>query len=135
MVKRRVKMRQKIDLDNILKSVGPYSVAIKVDKFIFLSGIIGIKPDKKELVSDDIVEQANQIFEHLKNILSHLKLSPENVIKSTVYTTNLDAFAKINQIYERFFTPPYPARAVVGVSSLPLNSKIEIEFVIYSNTP
>lgn len=123
-------MKQKIDTGNVIKNVGPYSVAIKSGNLIFLSGMIGLKSNSNELISDDILEQTTQIFNNLLNILEQIKLNTDNIIKSTIYTTEIEKFSQINEVYKKYFKEPYPARAVVGVSKLPLNAKIEIEFII-----
>lgn len=124
-------MKEKITIDEkILKSVGPYSIAIKSNNLIFLSGMIGLKPGTTELVSDNVLEQTRQILENLLSILKGLKLTTDNIVKTTIYTVELEKFAQINEIYKEYFNEPYPARVVVGVSKLPLNAKIEIEFII-----
>ncbi len=123
-------MKERIDTGKTITSIGPYSVAIKSGNLIFLSGMIGLKPNSSQLVSDNILEQTKQILENLSTVLNYMKLNTDNVIKSTIYTTELEKFSQINEIYKAYFKEPYPARAVVGVSKLPLNAKIEIEFVI-----
>ncbi|MFN7181543.1 MAG: Rid family detoxifying hydrolase [Planctomycetota bacterium] len=114
----------------MIKSVGPYSVAIKVGNFIFLSGMIGLKENSSELIAEDVIIQTEQIFKNLQRILTFLGLDTGKIIKSTVYTTEIEQFNSINEIYQKFLKPPYPARVVVGVSKLPLNAKIEIEFLL-----
>lgn len=123
-------MKEKIDINNIVKSIGPYSVAIKSNNLIFLSGMIGLKPNTSELISNNIVEQTEQILNNLVSILNHIGLTTNNVVKSTIYTTDLERFTEINEVYRKYFEEPYPARAVIGVSKLPMNAKIEVEFII-----
>ncbi len=123
-------MKEKIDINNIIKSIGPYSIAVKAGNFIFLSGMIGLKQNSNELASDDLIVQTEHIFKNLRNILSNLNLTTDNIVKSTIYTTEIDKFNLINDVYKKFFNEPYPARSVVGVSRLPLNAKIEIEFIL-----
>lgn len=115
------------------KAVGPYSSAVKSGNLIFFSGILPIVPETGELILDDIVKATEQILNNLSSMLEEIGLSPKNVIKTTIFTTKLDEFSKINETYENFFkqyTDNYPARSTVGVQSLPKGASVEMEFIV-----
>lgn len=109
-------------------AIGPYSQAIVVGDIIFTSGQIPINP-VTGIISEGVGIQANQVFENLKNILEEAGTSMENVIKTTVFIKNMEDFAIINEIYEKYFTNPYPARSCVEVARLPKDVLIEVEAI------
>ncbi|MGB9614579.1 MAG: Rid family detoxifying hydrolase [Fervidobacterium sp.] len=115
------------------KAVGPYSSAVKSGNLIFFSGILPIVPETGELIVDDIRKATEQILKNLESMLGEINLTPRSVIKSTIFTTKIDEFSKINECYESFFkkyTDKYPARSTVGVQSLPKNAPVEMEFIV-----
>lgn len=117
------------------KPVGPYSQAVKVGNLIFFSGILPIVPNTGELIIDDVSKATEQILRNLEIMLSEIGLSLSNVVKTTIYTTKLEEFVKINETYEKFFSqhaPNYPARTTVGVSQLPKGAMVEMDFVVCS---
>lgn len=107
------------------KAVGPYSPVVKVGNMIFVSGQIPIDP-KSNIIPEGIEKQTVQVFENLKQLLETAGCGLENVVQCTVYTTKLGDFAKINDIYSRYFKAPYPTRGAIGVSDLPKGALIEI---------
>ena len=109
-------------------AIGPYSQAIVVGDIIFTSGQIPVNP-VTGIISEGVGIQANQVFENLKNILEEAGTSMENVIKTTVFIKNMEDFAIINEIYEKYFTNPYPARSCVEVARLPKDVLIEVEAI------
>lgn len=109
--------------------VGPYSQAIIVDQFIFLSGQIGLDPTSGELVSPELETQLVQIFKNMDAVLASADASLKNLIKLTVFMRDLTHFGVVNEIMQRYLTAPYPARSTVEVSALPKNAAIEIEGV------
>ncbi|MGL5749716.1 MAG: RidA family protein [Paraclostridium sp.] len=114
--------------ENAPKALGPYSQGIIVGNMVYTSGELGIDPSTMKL-KETIEEQTRQALENIKAILIASKTSMSEVIKVTLYITNIDDFAKINAIYSQYFTQPFPARSVVQVSKLPLNAQIEIDAV------
>ena len=110
-------------------AIGAYSQAIKYGDMIFLSGQIPLDPDKMILVSDDIDMQIKQVFINLKYVLEASGSSLENILKLNVYLTNLKNFSKVNEHMEIIFNKPYPARAAIGINSLPKDSLIEIDAI------
>ncbi|MEN3043290.1 MAG: Rid family detoxifying hydrolase [Fervidobacterium sp.] len=115
------------------KVIGPYSSAVKSGNLIFFSGILPMIPETGEMVTNDIAKATKQILENLLVMLEQIGLSPRQVVKTTIFTTKLDEFSKINEVYEEFFksyTENYPARSTVGVQSLPKNATVEMEFIV-----
>ena len=110
-------------------AIGAYSQAVKYGDMIFLSGQIPLDPDKMILVSDDIDIQIKQVFINLKYVLEASGSSLENILKLNVYLTNLQNFSKVNEHMEKIFNKPYPARAAIGINSLPKDSLIEIDAI------
>jgi len=110
-------------------AIGAYSQAVKYGDIIFLSGQIPLDPDKMILVSDDINMQIKQVFVNLKYVLEESGSSLENILKLNVYLTNLKNFSKVNEHMEKIFNKPYPARAAIGINSLPKDSLIEIDAI------
>ena len=104
-----------------MKPIGPYSISREAQGFVFVSGQISLEPDIKAATT--------QILENISSILESHKLTLKDAIKTTVFLTNLDDFAKMNEVYETFFTNPYPARSTIGVCALPKGANIEIECI------
>ncbi|MCX7947969.1 MAG: Rid family detoxifying hydrolase [candidate division WOR-3 bacterium] len=121
-------MKEEIKLPN-LKPIGPYSLAIRVCDWIYISGQIG--KDKNGELKGNIEEQTRQAIENIQEILKSINLSLDNVVKTTIFLVNLDDFRKVNEIYEEYFKKPYPARTTVQVSRLPKGALIEIEAIAY----
>lgn len=113
------------------KPVGPYSQAIQVGNFLFISGQIPIDPETGNVVEKDIIVQTRQVFKNIEAILKEAGLTFADVVKTTVLLANMDDFARVNQIYAEFFSEPFPARAAYQVARLPLNVLVEIECIAY----
>ena len=120
---------QVVDTDSAPKAIGPYSQAIKVGNFIFTSGQIAIDPEKNELISGGIQEQTRRVLENLKAVLEAAGSSLENVVKTTVYLSDMNEFSAMNEVYAQFFESTKPARATVEVSRLPKDVKVEIDAI------
>jgi 2-iminobutanoate/2-iminopropanoate deaminase len=110
-------------------AVGPYSPAVEAGEFVYLSGQGPMDPATRKLVEGDVQAQTEQVFKNLFANLSAAGLTPADVVKVNVYLTEMDDFAAMNAVYARQFDPPYPARTTVGVASLPLGIKVEIEMI------
>jgi 2-iminobutanoate/2-iminopropanoate deaminase len=121
-------MRNVIQTENVPRGKGPYSQAIEANGFVFTSGVTGINPITGELEGYD-VEQAERAMINLEQLLEAAGTSIENVVKTTVYIKDMEAFAIINDVYMKHFKEPYPARICVEVSSLPKGALVEIEAV------
>jgi len=110
--------------------VGPYSQAVEVNGFIFLSGQIGIDPQTQNLV-EGFRNQVERIFENIDAILREAEISRSDIVKVTIYLKDIKKFKELNEIYEEFFkeVPVKPARVTVGVNELPLGAEVEIEVI------
>ena len=116
----------KIESNNAPKAIGPYSPAVKLGDFVYLSGQLPIDCSTG-LMADDIQAQTHQSLTNVEAILSEMDLETRHITKTTVYMTDLSEFTKMNEIYATFFSEPYPARSCVQVAALPMGAKIEIE--------
>ncbi|MGQ3685315.1 MAG: RidA family protein [Candidatus Loosdrechtia sp.] len=112
-------------------AIGPYSQAIKIGNFIFISGQIPIVPATGELIQGDIKLQTRQVLENLKNILESAGSSLANVVKTTVFLKDLNDYAAMNEIYKEFFHYQPPARAAVQAARLPGDVGVEIEAIAF----
>ena len=111
------------------KAIGAYSQGVLIDNIIFTSGQIPINPNNNQLVSEDFKMQAIQVLNNIKNLIESEGASINNLIKLTVYLTDLSNFDILNKVFEDFFEKDFPARSVVQVVKLPKNSKIEIDAI------
>lgn len=111
------------------QAIGTYSQAIATNGFLFLSGQIPLDPSTMTVVPGDIGVQTKQVFQNIQAVLEEAGVTLQQVVKLTIYLTNLAHFAKVNEIMAEVFTEPYPARAVVQVSALPKGAEIEVETV------
>lgn len=119
-----------IATDAAPKAIGPYSQAVKIGSTVYISGQIPLVPTTMELISDDIALQIKQVFENIAAIAKAAGGSLENIVKLTVYLTDLTHWPKFNEIMLHYFKEPFPARAVIAVSALPKNSQVEIESIM-----
>lgn len=110
-------------------SVGPYSHAVECGEVIYLSGQTPIDSATGKLVEGDIIHQTEQCFKNLFNVLTAAELTPDHVIKVNVFLTDMGDFAAMNAVYSNQFEAPYPARTTIGVASLPLGARVEIEMI------
>jgi len=111
-------------------AIGIYSQAVRVGNTIWVSGQIPLDPATKELVTGGIEAQVRQVFENLKAIVAAAGASFDEVVKATVFLTDLSHFALVNKIMAEYFREPYPARAAVGVAALPRGAEIEVECIV-----
>ncbi|MBD3238737.1 MAG: reactive intermediate/imine deaminase [Candidatus Moranbacteria bacterium] len=110
------------------KAIGPYSQAVLANGFVFLSGQIGLKPDGN-LTTGGVKEQTQQIMKNLSAILSQVGLNFNNLVKTTIFLTDLANFDSVNQIYGQYFPKQPPARSTVEVKALPKGALIEIQAI------
>ncbi len=111
------------------QAIGPYSQAIGVDRLVFVSGQIPLDPATGELVADDISVQTRQVLQNVQAILEAADSSLAQVIKTTVFLTDIGDFAAMNTVYAEFFAHDPPARSAVQVAALPRGASVEIEVV------
>ncbi len=119
-----------IATDKAPAAIGPYSQAVKVGPFLYTSGQIPLKPDGT-LVTGDIVEQTNQVFQNLQAVLEAAGATFQDVLKATVFIKDMNEFASLNEVYAQYFGDHRPARSTVEVARLPKDVKVEIELVAY----
>ncbi len=112
-------------------AIGPYSQGIKAGDFVFFSGQIPLDPATGELVNRSIENQTKRVLQNMQAALEGADLNFSHVVKTTIYLTDLDDFACVNEIYGSFFPQPAPARACVQVAALPKGCNIEIEWVAF----
>lgn len=123
--------KQPISTDRAPQAIGPYSQAIRVGDFVYLSGQIPLDPATMEIVEGDFETRAKRVFANLEAVATAAGGSLTDVIKLTVYLTDLARFAAVNEIMSGVFDKPFPSRAAVGVASLPKGVDIEVEGVMY----
>lgn len=111
------------------KAIGPYSTAVIQGGVCYLSGMIPVDPSTGKLAAEDVGGQARQVFENLRTVLMEMELSMADILKTTVFLTDLGTFGAVNEIYASYFGPDYPARSCVQVSALPMGAKIEVEAI------
>ena len=120
-------MKKIIKTNKAPAALGPYSVAVQTDTFVFTSGQVGIDPANGEMVAGGIEGQTRQVLTNLKNVLEASGSGLEFVVKTTVFLQDMNDFSKMNVIYAEFFTKDPPARSTVAVAGLPKGALIEIE--------
>ena len=117
------------------RPVGPYSQAVRAGGWVFVSGQIPLDPATGKLEEGGAAAQAERALRNLAAVLAAAGCRPADVRKTTIYLADLNDFAEVNEVYARFFAAPYPARAVVGVASLPKGAAVEIEAVAELPSP
>ena len=122
--------RNPINTPSAPKAIGPYSQAVKSGSLVFISGQIPLDPKTMELVGEDVVRQTHQVFKNLSAIAKASGGNLVDIVKVTIYLTNLDNFSKINEIMASYFQEPYPARATIEVSALPKAALVEVEAIL-----
>lgn len=113
------------------KPVAPYSQAMVLGNLLFCSGQIGLVPETGKLISEDVAEQTRQVLQNMTAILTEAGCSRKDVVKVTVFLTDMNDFAAVNEVYASVFTAPYPARTAFAVSGLPLGARVEIEAIAH----
>lgn len=122
--------KQAIHSDNAPAAIGTYSQAIKTGNLVFLSGQIALDPATMEIVDGDFETRARQVFENLKAVAQAAGGGLDDVVKLTVFLTDLGNFGTVNSVMEDYFDVPYPARAAVGVASLPKRADVEADAIL-----
>ncbi|WP_026376569.1 RidA family protein [Aestuariibacter salexigens] len=119
-----------IHTDKAPQAIGTYSQAVKSGHTVYLSGQIPLSPETMEMVSDDFSEQAQQVFKNVQAVCEAAGGSINDLAKVNIYLTDLSHFATVNDIMSQYFRKPYPARAAIGVASLPKGAQIEIDGIM-----
>ena len=111
-------------------AIGAYSQAIKAGEIVYLSGQIGLDPVTMELVADTFGKEIQQVFSNVESVCRASGGSLSSIVKMSVFLTDLRLFGEVNDVFTNRFTPPFPARSVVGVNELPRGARVEIEAVL-----
>lgn len=119
-----------IHTDRAPQAIGTYSQAVKSGTTVYLSGQIPLVPESMQIVSDGFTEQAKQVFENVRAVCEAAGGTTNDLVKINIYLTDLSNFATVNEIMSQYFKQPYPARAALGVKSLPKDAQIEIDGVM-----
>jgi 2-iminobutanoate/2-iminopropanoate deaminase len=122
-------MKETVITENAPGAIGPYSQAIKAGGMVFCSGQIPIDPKTGEFVSQVVSEQTEQVLLNLSEVLKAAGSSLDNVVKTTVFLSDMNDFAEMNEVYSKFFNENKPARATVQAARLPRDAKVEIDCI------
>ena len=120
-----------ISTDKAPAAIGSYSQAVKIGNIVYLSGQIPLQPQTMLLVSEDFHEQISQVFENLAAVAAAAGSTLDEAVKLTVYLTELANFSIVNEVMSDYFSEPFPARAVIGVSQLPKDAQVEIDAILH----
>ncbi|MEF2098433.1 RidA family protein [Bacillus sp. CFBP9009] len=121
-------MKNAISTNNAPGAIGPYSQAVKMGDFLFVSGQLPINPSTNEM-PESVAEQTKQSLENVKAILEAAGSDLQHVLKTTVFLKDMNTFTKMNEVYQSYFTENYPARSAVEVARLPKEALVEIEVI------
>ena len=123
-------VKQVIKTDKAPQAIGTYSQAVRVDSTVYLSGQIPLVPETMEIVQGDVSAQIERVFANLQALVEACGGNLANVVKLTVYLTDLANFARVNEIMASYFQEPFPARAAIGVAALPKGVAIEVDAIL-----
>ena len=118
-----------INTPNAPAPIGPYNQAILTGNMLFVSGQIALKPGTTELVNADIIEETHQVMQNLKSILAAASMDFNQVVKTTIFLSDMELFGQVNEIYGKYFEGEFPARETVAVKGLPKNVNVEISMI------
>ena len=124
-------MKKIVSTDKAPAAIGPYSQAVQAGQFLFASGQIPLEPKTGKMVSGSVEDQAVCVLENVKGVLEGAGYSLQDVVKTTVFATDMANFAAVNGVYLRYFGENPPARSFVAVKALPKDAQVEIEFVAW----
>jgi 2-iminobutanoate/2-iminopropanoate deaminase len=121
--------REALVSNEIAPAAGPFAAAVRAGEFIFVSGQVAQDPTSGHLIGTDVAAQAEQVFVNLRAVLRAAGKTLDDVVRVGVYLTDMNDFARMNAVYARHFTAPYPARTTIAVAALPLGAAVEIDLV------
>jgi len=123
-------MKKKIiNTSNAPAPIGPYSQAVQMGDWLFLSGQIAIVPSTGNLMINSIEEEAKQVMENIKAILEEAGITFASVVKTSIFLSDMSLFTSVNEVYGTYFTGEYPARETIAVKTLPKNVNVEISMI------
>jgi len=118
-----------INTSNAPAPIGPYNQAIKTGNLLFVSGQVAIRPSTGEMANSDIIEETHQVLQNLKSILAEAGMDFSNIVKTTIFLSDMSLFSHVNEIYAKYFDGDFPARETVAVKGLPKNANVEISVI------
>ena len=121
--------KQIIQTNNAPAPIGPYSQAVKAGNLLFVSGQVAFDPATGNLVMDTLQAEAHQVMKNLEAVLTEAGAGFANVVKTTIFLSDMNLFAEVNEVYGSYFTGDYPARETVAVKTLPRNVNVEISVI------
>ncbi len=121
--------KQIINTLNAPAPIGPYNQAVKTGNLLFVSGQVAIKPGTNDIATADIIEETHQVMQNLKSILAEAGMDFGNVVKTTIFLSDMELFSQVNVIYAKYFQGDFPARETVAVKGLPRNANVEISVI------
>lgn len=121
--------KQIINTSNAPAPIGPYNQAVKTGNLLFISGQVALKPGTNDMAVADIIEETHQVMQNLKSILAEAGMNLGNVVKTTIFLSDMTLFGQVNEIYAKYFDGNFPARETVAVKGLPKNANVEISMI------
>jgi 2-iminobutanoate/2-iminopropanoate deaminase len=118
-----------INTNNAPDPIGPYNQAVKAGNFIFLSGQVALIPGTGELANKNIIEETDQVMQNLKALLTEAGLNFSNIVKTSIFLSDMSLFSQVNKVYGKYFESNFPARETVAVKGLPRNANVEISMI------
>ena len=122
-------IKQIIKTEQAPAPIGPYNQAILYGNMLFISGQVALIPGTADLANKDIIEETNQVMRNLQAILSEARMNFNNVVKTTIFLSDMELFGQVNDIYGKYFDTDFPARETVAVKGLPKNVNVEISMI------
>jgi len=123
-------MKEIISTDKAPQAIGTYSQAVKVGKTVYLSGQIPLVPETMEMVGGTFEDNVRRVFDNLTAVCEAAGGKLQDIVKLNIFLTDLGNFAKVNEIMAEYFEQPYPARAAIGIASLPKDAEVEMDGVV-----
>ena len=124
-------MNQIINTNNAPAPIGPYSQAVIANGFLFLSGQVAINPESGEIIQSSITEETHQVMRNIKSVLLEASYEFKDVVKTTIFLSEMNLFAEVNDVYGSYFESNFPARETVAVKGLPKGVNVEISMTAF----
>jgi len=124
-------MNQVINTSNAPAPIGPYSQAVIANGFLFLSGQVAINPENGEVVQSSVSEETHQVMRNIKAVLIEASYEFNDVVKTTIFLSDMNLFAEVNEVYGSYFATTFPARETIAVKGLPKGVNVEISMTAY----
>lgn len=121
--------KQIIKTDKAPAPIGPYSQAVKAGNMLFISGQVAINPATSEIIMSTIAEETEQVMKNLSALLEEAGMQFSNVVKTTIFLSDMQLFTGVNEVYSKYFSADFPARETVAVKGLPKNVNVEISMI------